>query len=202
VNKKNALLRHFSTTLPLLSTAMLVSKIFVVVFALLVGSALAAPVRTARSRDDFQLSTRAIHHMTSAARIALRTKKRLRPTHGKAVFWSGTRPSKHGHVSVDHDAQNFAKAHGKELLAPSLEKHGINIPSHLENPYSHKLWNMASKTFAHRASGHVHAILGSTRRPGNVYDTIEKPTLMKNKKVTKLTEHNAETGETTVVKGG
>jgi hypothetical protein len=180
---------------------MFISKIFVVFFTLLVGSALAAPVYTERPLDDLQLSTRGLGHMAKAVRIALRIKKRLRPTPGKSVFWSGTRPSEHEPVSVDDDAQNFAKAHGKEVLASTLEEHGINIPSHEENPYSSKMWDIASKTFAQRTSGHVHAILGSTRRPGNVYDTIEKPTLMKNKKVTKLTEYNAETWETTVVKG-
>jgi len=104
-------------------------------------------------------------------------------------------------VSAGKDAEKFAKAHGKEVLGKSLAKHGIKIPSKTKSPYSHKLWKFASKVYAQRASGHVHAVLGSTRKPGNIYDTIEKPALMKNKKVTKLTEHKAGSRKATVVKG-
>jgi len=178
---------------------MFISKVLVVLFALLVGSALAAPLRAERSLDDLRLSSRGLGQMAKAAGLAVRLKKNIRPAPGKAVFWSGTRPGKNGPVSVGKDAEHFAKAHGKEVLDPT--KHGISIPTRKENPYSNKLWGFASKVYAQRASGDVHAILGSTRRPGNVYDTIEKPALMKNKKVTRLTEHDAATGKTTVVKG-
>ena len=177
---------------------MFISKIFFILFALLVGSALAAPVVKERSLDDPQLSTRGLGQLAKAAGIAVRLKKNIRPAPGKSVFWSGTKPGKNGPVSVGQDAESFAKTHGKEVLNP--KKHGINMPSQKENKYSNKLWGFASKVYAQRSSGHVHAILGSTRRPGNVYDTIEKPALMKNKKVTKITEHNAVTGKKTVVK--
>ncbi|KDR70553.1 hypothetical protein GALMADRAFT_144466 [Galerina marginata CBS 339.88] len=182
---------------------MFISKVFLTLFALLLSTALAAPapIRQAPSRDDLQLSTRGLGQLAKAAGMALKIKKNLHPTPGKAVFWSGSRPGKSGPVSVGADAERFAAKHGKEVLNPSLQKHGINIPSRKESPYSNKLWGFASKVYAQRASGHVHAVLGSTRRPGNIYDTIEKPILMKNKKVTKITEHNAETGKATVVKG-
>ncbi|KIM37924.1 hypothetical protein M413DRAFT_30576 [Hebeloma cylindrosporum] len=179
---------------------MFISKVFVLLFALLVGSALAAPVRIERSLGEPQLSTRGIGQMAQAAGVAIKIKKNLKPTKGKSVFWSGSRPSKNGPVSVEKDAERYAKAKGKEVLAPTLQKQGINIPAQKDSPYSYKLWKYASKVYAQRTSGSAHAVLGSTRRPGNIYDTIEKPELMKNKKVTKLTEHNAETGKKTVVK--
>jgi len=179
---------------------MFISKVLLVLFALLVSSAVAAPVPKDRSLDDLQLSTRGLRQAAKAVGIALKVKMKLRPAPGKAVFWSGSRPGKNGPVSVGKDAEKFAKAHGKEVLGQSLAKHGIKIPSQTKSPYSNKLWGFASKVYAQRASGHVHAVVSSTRRPGNIYDTIEKPALMKNKKVTKLTEHNAETGKATVVK--
>jgi hypothetical protein len=180
---------------------MFISRVLLVLFALLATTVIAAPVWHERSLEELQLSARGFRQIKQAVGIALKLKKNLRPAPHQAVFWSGTKSSKHGPVSVGADAQHFAHAHGKEVLNnESLKKHGINIPSRKDSPYSTRLWKIASKVYAQRASGDVHAILGSARRPGNVYDTIEKPALLKNKKVTKLTEHNAETGKTTIVK--
>jgi len=179
---------------------MFISRVFVFFFALLISSAIAAPVIKERSPDEPQLSARTIKHMSQAVGIAMRIKKSLRPQPGQAVFWSGTKSGKNGPVSVGKDAEKFAKVNGKEVLRHALAKQGIKIPPPSQNPHSSRLWEIASKVYALRASGDTHAILGSVRRPGNVYDAIERPTLLKNEKVPKLTEHNAETGKSTVVK--
>ncbi|KIM35476.1 hypothetical protein M413DRAFT_32494 [Hebeloma cylindrosporum] len=192
---------------------MFISKIFLVLFALLfssalaapllVGSALRSPARIERSLDDPQLSTRGFAHIVQAARIAGQIKRKVRPTPGKAVFWTGRIPhpnKSHDPVSVQGSTEKWAKAKGKEVLEPTLKMHGIHIPSQDHNPYAPKLWNIASQVYAQRASGHVHAIVGTELRDGNTYQKIEKPELMNNNKVTKITEHNAATGGTTVVK--
>ncbi|KDR70552.1 hypothetical protein GALMADRAFT_878054 [Galerina marginata CBS 339.88] len=168
---------------------MFISKVFIFLFALLVSSAIAIPVRP---------NVGAVRQAAQAAKIVVKTKQSLRPASGQAVFWSGSRPGENGPVSVKQDAEHFAKVHGKGTLEQTLKGHGVIIPKN--SPHRTKMWEVASKTYAQRAKGDTHVILGSTRRPDSHYDTIEKPALMKNKKVTRLTEHNAHTGKATVVK--
>jgi len=186
---------------------MFISKVFVqvVFFALLVSSVIAAPVVKERSPDDtVQLSARS-DHMKQAVKIARQIKRTLMPTPGKSVFYTGAKPSKNkGRLPVQakQTAEYFAKANGgKELLGNALAKAKIRIPSKEKNPLAlPRLWRFASKAFAMKSSGAVHAFIGKTVRPGNDYHNVEKPALLKNKKVTKLIEHNTETGASTVVK--
>ncbi|KIM35477.1 hypothetical protein M413DRAFT_32495 [Hebeloma cylindrosporum] len=193
---------------------MFISKIFLVLFALLFsfalaapvpgGSALAAPDRKERSLDVPQLSARGFAHIVQAAKVATQIKKKLKPTPGKAVFWSGVvpHPTKADKwLSVQDQAESWAKANGKETIDPSLKKEGVHMPLRKDNPFTQKLWDFASKVYAKRTSGHVHVVLGTKLREKNTYENIEKPVLLKNKKVTKITEHNAATGEKTVIKG-
>ncbi|KAF8966086.1 hypothetical protein BDZ97DRAFT_717331 [Flammula alnicola] len=186
---------------------MFMSKVLVFFIALLVGSAIAAPVLNERSDDlDLDLVERApvnplksFKHAAQAVSTIAKVKNGFRPKSGEAVFWSGTRPGKKGPVSVHDDAQKFANQHGKSTINHGLAQKGIKIPSEKENPHSRRLWNVASKVWAQRASGDTHVILGGTVRPASVYNTIEKPVLLKNKKVTRLTEHNMQTGKNTVI---
>ncbi|KAF8160290.1 hypothetical protein BJ912DRAFT_902216 [Pholiota molesta] len=184
---------------------MFIPKFLVVFLALLLGSVVAAPTYYERS-DEVALEARqrGIGQFKQAAQAVStinQVKKAFRPKSGEAVFWSGTRKDAHGHpVSVHGDAQKFAHAHDKSTINHGLAQHGIKIPERHENKYSDHIWNVASKVWAERAHGDTHAVLGGTVRPGSVYNTIEKPILMKNERVTKLTEHNMETGKSTVVK--
>ena len=178
---------------------MLFSKVYVVFVALLVSSVIAAPVITERSLDEYELLPRAgLGFKGAALKVAASIRQKLRPQRD-GVFWSGKVPGKNGKdVSVKKYADAFAKKKGKETIGAAMKKSDINIPS--KSKHNWNLWKTASKFFSHRSSGETHAILGSKRAHGNVYDTIERPTLMKNPKVTKHTEHNVASGSSTVVK--
>ena len=185
------------------STTMFISKVVVVFSALLVSSVIAAPVITERSLDEVELLPRAgLGFKGAAAAIASKIRSSLKPKPGGAVFWSGKVPGtgkKEGKdVSVKQYADKFAKNKGKETIGGAMKRADIKIPN--QSKHNWNLWKTASKFFAHRASGDTHAVLGSKRQQGNIYDTIEKPTLMKNPKVTKLTEHHVASGSSTVVK--
>ena len=177
---------------------MFISKLTVVFFALLVSSVISAPVLKERSPDELELLPRAGRITGKSAVIAAQIASRLRTKPGKAVFWSGRVETKTGTESANGHAEKFAKTHGKEVIHQALARVNIKIPK--SNPQQDKLWKVASKVFAKHASGHTHAVLGGKLAKTNIYESIEKPTLMKNPKVHKLTEHNAQTGVATVVK--
>lgn len=179
---------------------MFISKVVVVFSALLVSSVIAAPVITERSLDEVELLPRAgLGFKGAAAAIASKIRSSLKPKPGGAVFWSGSAPGKGGkNVSVKKQAEKFAKKNDKETIGQAMKRTDIKIPKN--NKWYKPLWEMASNVFAKHSKGDTHAILGSKRTPGNIYERIEKPTLMNNSKVTKLTEHNVATGESAVVK--
>ena len=181
------------------STTMFISKAFVFFFALLVCSVIAAPVITERSLDELELLPRAGRLDRATVAIVSKIRNVLRPKPGGAVFWSGSAPGKGGkNVSVKKQAEKFAKKNDKETIGQAMKRTDIKIPKN--NKWYKPLWEMASNVFAKHSKGDTHAILGSKRTPGNIYERIEKPTLMNNSKVTKLTEHNVATGESAVVK--
>ncbi|KAJ3513422.1 hypothetical protein NLJ89_g2959 [Agrocybe chaxingu] len=183
---------------------MFAPKYLFVAFALFASLVSAAPI--AEYFDEGELAAReplpSLKHLAQAVGVARKLRTAIKPKPNGAVFWSGTKTTKKGkEVSVKADATKFAKKHGKETLNMALKKHGVKIPTEKQNPHSPRLWNIASKLMAQRAKGETHAVLGSKVRPGSVWKKIEKPTLMKNKKVTKVTEHNAATKKKTVTKG-
>ncbi|CAA7258989.1 unnamed protein product [Cyclocybe aegerita] len=183
---------------------MFVSKCFVVSFGLFFGLVAAAPIELPSEQLVKRGPTNAVkpNHMAQAVKVANKIRTNLKTDPDKAVFWSGTRQGKKGPVSVKDDAARFAKQEGKETINMALKKSNIKIPTEQQNPHSTRLWDFASKVWAKEAEGETHAVLGGTVRPASVYNKIEKPELLKNDKVTKLTEHNVDTKGKTVVKGG
>lgn len=174
----------------------------IVAFALVARLVASAPIVT-NLFDDAELVIRgaSASDKAKAVTIAHQIRRKLRPGLNKAVFWSGTKVDEDGKpVSILKDAKDFAKKTGKETIDMSLKKEGITIPSQQANPLARRLWHMASKTMAKRASGDTHAVLGENVRKGSVWKTIEEKELMKNNKVTKVTEHNPQTGTTKVTK--
>ncbi|KAJ3513417.1 hypothetical protein NLJ89_g2957 [Agrocybe chaxingu] len=174
--------------------------------ALVLFASLAASAPIAGYSSDTELLARepvksTVKQMTHAVKMAKKLKESIHPKPNSAVFWSGTKTNKKGEtVSVKQDAQRFAKYHGKETLNQALKKANIHIPTEKQNPHSPRLWNIASKLMAQRAKGETHAILGGNVRPQSVWKKTEKPALMKNDQVTKVTEHNKGTKEKTVTK--
>ena len=180
---------------------MFISKVIVVFVALLVSSAVTAPVFKEPPPNDLELSVRSTKHMAEAVHVARQIKNNLRPKAGEAVFWSGYKTDQNGkRVSVKEDAQKFAQDKGKLVLNHGLARDGINIPPPEQNPHTPRLWKFSSKVWAQRAHGDTHAVVGDWRNPHSDYDTIEKPILRTSPKVSKLTEHNVQTGVSTVVK--
>ena len=177
---------------------MLISKIIVVFLALLVSSVISAPVLKERSPDELELLPRSRRMSGKAGVMAARMKYRIKPKPNKSLFWSGRVHTKKGVIESERYAGKFARMKRKEHIHHALRRANIKIPE--DSKHEQKLWRHASKVFAKNASGHVHAVLGSKLAKKSVYKTIEKPTLMNNPKVHKMTEHNAETGESTVVK--
>ena len=184
------------------TTTMFICKVFVhVVFlVLLVSSVTAAPVVKGLLPDTVQLSARE-NHMKTAVRIARQIKHSLIAIPNKSVFYTGHKPGKKGPIPVKQTAEYFAKANEKkQLLGHALAKAKIRIPSENKNLHANRLWKIASKVYAMRSSGVAHAFIGKWVGKENVYHKIEKPTLLKNPKVSKLIEHNGETGAITIVK--
>lgn len=69
----------------------------------------------------------------------------------------------------------------------SLKEQEIPIPKFdFNNDSSVQVWRKASKTFAKQASGEVRAVVSANTRANSIWNTVELPALMKNKKVTKI----------------
>ena len=185
---------------------MLTFKYVILSFTLLAGLVASAPI--ADLSDEVELFVRTPPNgagpakgMAQAVNIARQIKSSVKPEKDKAVFWSGTKQDASGKtVSVNKDAQTFAKSNGKETLNMALQKNNIKIPTQQQNPQSNRVWDMASKTFATRASGKTDAVLGGAVRKDSVWNRVEKPALMKNDKVTQVTEHNKQSGSSKVTK--
>ncbi|MBU1168227.1 MAG: hypothetical protein KKD44_01545 [Proteobacteria bacterium] len=108
----------------------------------------------------------------------------------QAFFWSG-RTNGIGGVKV---AGEIAQSRGGTTLEALIEKKGLKMPSwDPSNPSSIKAWEDISSEYASGVSGEVRAVVGQNLRPGNVWENIELPRLMKNKSVTKITAIDPET---------
>jgi hypothetical protein len=124
-------------------------------------------------------------HIVDVITISNKLIQALKPELDMSVFWSGRTKG----VSVGTKAQKFAKYYNKETVGMALQRLGIKIPTAKQNPLSWHIWELASKLFATRTCGEVNVVLGKKSLSGSVWMKIEKPTLMKNLKVTKITEH-------------
>lgn len=163
---------------------------------------LGAPIY--QERDFFEGNLIARNNaMKNAVKIARQMKHRLnhfKP--GEVLFYSGEKWDREGRnqrASVKPDAVKIGKQNGQLILSQILHKHKIWIPRKAENPHAPRLWKFASKIISQRAKGETSAIVGE-RRKGSVYDTIEKPALLKNPNVPRLTEHNVVTRKKEIVK--
>ncbi len=114
----------------------------------------------------------------------------------KAFFWSGRTRG----IGGEAVARKVATAKGAVTLEKLIEERGISMPAwDPTNPASLQAWAEASRQYAAGASGEVRAVVGESLRPGNVWENIELPELIKNKNVTKITTIDPATGAEKVV---
>lgn len=168
-----------------------------------IALSLAAPVPVINeiySGETSALTRRNHHAAKQFHRIVGQIKQRLnhfKP--GEVVFHSGTKPDPktNKNIPVKKHAVAVGKQTGGHILTHLLFKNKIWIPP--KSPYAKKMFEVASATIAQNARGPTIAVVGNLREK-NVYETIEKPLLMKNPNVPLLTEHNVITGKKVVVK--
>ena len=163
--------------------------IFSLLIVLLVGLVNAAPL------PDADLSLQRCGMPSQQLKQALKTGP------DQAKFWSG----KTNGVSSRLTAQAQAKATGGKTLDMAMKEGGIKIPSKPPPGPKQKIqdqrnWKKPSTIFAQKVQGKVDVYLGKVVKPDSVYNVYEKPALMKNPKVTKITEHSHD-GKPNVIKG-
>ena len=110
---------------------------------------------------------------------------------GAAIFWTG----KVKGVSVEKQAHALAVQTGGITLDMLLAKNNAVMPFYdpkKADTVNH--WNTASLLFAQQASGDVRSIMGTERRPDNVFETIELKALKGNKAVRSVTKIDGANG--------
>lgn len=121
-----------------------------------------------------------------------------------AFFWSGRSVDGTGIGPLTAGGNGAADliAHGSRAttLESLLEQNGIQPPKWSPNDvHAENWWSAVSQMYAEKASGEVHAVIGSTLRPGNVWENVELPRLMENPNITRIIVIDPDTGiETTV----
>jgi hypothetical protein len=118
-----------------------------------------------------------------------------------AHFWSGKSINGLGQkVGGANRAAEIAKQNGGTTLETLIEERNIKMPDwDPNNLNSIKAWEDISSEYANGASGEVKAVIGNDLRPGNIWQTKELPTLLKNPNVTKITTVDPVTGLSTVI---
>jgi hypothetical protein len=151
-----------------------------------VGSEEARLLARARIDNNFYSEGAPISYGTSA----------LVTNPDEAFFWTG-RSDGVGGASV---AADIAKQHRGKTLEELLSTRQILMPDFdPADPVTVNAWIDVSVELAKYASGEVRAVVGTTRRPKNIWETYELPTLMKNPSVTKIISVDPKTRLETVL---
>ncbi|GAB2651298.1 hypothetical protein GCM10027169_16190 [Gordonia jinhuaensis] len=161
--------------------------------------------------DEAESAVGATKELTQSEKLAidygdLNELYRTKP--GTAYFWSGRTSQGAGvgpieRIDGSYDsgiAAKVAEERGGVTLETLQEQRGV-IPPKWDggDPAVVKWWSDHSAAYANNTSGEVHAVLGSSLRSGNVWETVELPRLINNNAVTKITTMNPETGNTSVI---
>jgi hypothetical protein len=119
-----------------------------------------------------------------------------------AHYWSGRNAEGLG-VGPDDSgiAELIAHGSGGTTLEMTLADRGVDpLPVwNRHDPVSVQFWGDASAAYAENAQGEVTAIVGSSLRPGNVWQTVEIPRLMENPDVTRIVQIDPDTGQSTTI---
>ncbi len=114
----------------------------------------------------------------------------------EAFFWSGKTKG----VGGPEVASKIASSRGGTTLEQVIEARNIKLPKwDPNNPASVKAFRDASEAYAKGAKGTVHAVVGESLRPGNVWKTVELPALIANQNVTQIIQIDPLTGVETVI---
>lgn len=164
---------------------MFATKYLFVILTLLSALVASAPTPVNEDLEYLVARTRtgAAKQKSANRRVIAQLDQKLSPPRDKTLFWSG----RVGGGSAMNHAMEHGRKTGKQTLEMGLKKSKINMPAY--GPKTVGVWEHASKLWAQRAKGKTDAFLGQVR-PKSIYNTLEKPALAKNKKVTKLTEHH------------
>jgi hypothetical protein len=100
-----------------------------------------------------------------------------------AYFWTGRVDGQ----SVEADALRIANESGGTTLEGALADADITMPVFSDRtPEAIQAWELASRIFAEQASGDVFVVMGTEIRDGNVFQTLEFPTLQANQNVRRV----------------
>jgi hypothetical protein len=124
---------------------------------------------------------------------------------GQAIFWSGKTIVDGKKRSSRLDAWKHAESTGGKTLDMAMKDGGIPIPEKVppgpkKSVKSQRKWKKPSIIFAKKAQGEIDVHLGELVNPDSVYNKYERPKLLENPKVTKVTEHRPD-GSAEVIKG-
>ena len=83
----------------------------------------------------------------------------------------------------------------------TLQRNGVDpLPvSNQLDPESIRFWEQASAAYADNASGSVTAVIGSSLRPGTIWETVEIGRLMENPNVTRIAQIDPDAGSEIVI---
>lgn len=119
-----------------------------------------------------------------AGAIAPRAMSSVATEPDQAYFWSGRTNGVGGELV----ARQLAASRGGTTLEQLIEDRNIQMPAYdASDPASVKAWTNLSREYAANASGDVNAVIGQTLRPGNIWEEVELPTLLRNPAVRSIT---------------
>jgi len=120
-----------------------------------------------------------------------------------AFYWSGRDSAGIGVGPTRTDpgvAADIATGRGGTTLESLMQRQRIDIPDwDLDNPAVIRAWKDVSGLYANQASGEVRAVVGTSLREGNVWETVELPRLIANPKVTRIVQIDPESGLETIL---
>ncbi|OJX32930.1 MAG: hypothetical protein BGO86_13165 [Chryseobacterium sp. 36-9] len=117
---------------------------------------------------------------------------KLKTEPNEAFFWSGRTDG----IGGQYIALEIALSRKGITLEGLIEKNKIPMPIWEERP---DVWEAISEKYAQQVSGEIRAVIGNSRRSGNVWESFELPALKKNPKVTKVTTIDPKTGKENVI---
>jgi lysophospholipase L1-like esterase len=110
----------------------------------------------------------------------------------RAVFWT---------AQALNEAGQIADQFGGTTLEQALERADLSMPGLTDrrSPEGDAAWELASRSLARQASGIALLVIGDRPRPGNVWETIEFPTIRENRNVDCVIQIIARTGDEQVI---